>query len=114
MKKSWKFLITILLIGVGLYIAPLPTHAWEESDKVAFEQKISIIGEVIVDQSKKIKGKDDERTQCLLQSIGIDVIHRYLELNPGDAVWRKKYSELRDTMTVCLAILYQGPKYRVQ
>ena len=114
MKNSWKFIITVLLVGAGLYTAPLPTHAWEESDKVAFEQKISIIGRLIIDQSENIKGKGDERAQCLLQSIGLDVIHRYLELNPSDAVWSKKYSELRDTMTVCLAILYQGPKQRAK
>ena len=90
--------------------------AWEESDKQAFEEKIGIIASMIQDHAKSLGSGSSEpvsasvRAQCLLQSIGIDVVHRYLELNPGDGPWQQKYAKLRDGLTVCLYMMYKTQK----
>ena len=91
---------------------PSRALAWEESDKRAFEEKIGIVAAMVNQQRAEIDTSNPEaakaglRTQCLLQSIGIDVVKRYLDFNPGDQWWQQKYSKLRDDLTACLGLLY--------
>lgn len=101
----------VLMILCSLVFPP-SALAWEESDKRAFEEKIGIVAAMVNEQREGIDTSTPEaakaglRTQCLLQSIGIDVVKRYLDFNPGDQWWQQKYSRLRDDLTVCLGILY--------
>jgi hypothetical protein len=104
MFKSSAYIIVMLVTFVS------PSYAWEESDKQAFEEKIELISALVVQQSKSINTKEDVRTQCLLQSTGIDVVTRYLQLNPNDKPWRAKYLKLRDSLTVCLGVMYKMNK----
>ncbi len=101
------FLALVLLLA-----SPSGALAWEEADKKAFEEKIGILAEIInkqraeIDTSSPSTTRADLRTQCLLQSIGIDVVKRYLDFNPNDQWWQQKYSRLRDDLTACLGLLY--------
>lgn len=95
----------------------MPAKAWEEADKKAFEEKIEIIATIIQEHQKSIASSSSEKVDssslrflCLLQSIGIDVVHRYLALSPNDLAWRQKYPKLRDDLTVCLYVMYKTPK----
>ena len=103
-KRSAHIIAIMLLTFVS------PSYAWEESDKQAFQEKIELISGLVTEQSKSINTKEDVRTQCLLQSIGIDVVNRYLQLNPNDKPWRAKYLKLRDSLTVCLGVMYKMNK----
>ena len=110
--------LQILFIHFFLSVIAIcaPGKAWEESDKQAFEEKIGIIASMIQDHAKSLGSGSGEvdpaslRAQCLLQSIGIDVVHRYLEFNPGDAPWKQKYVKLREGLTVCLYMMYKNQK----
>jgi hypothetical protein len=101
-----------VLMTLCSLVAPSKALAWEESDKRAFEEKIGIVAAMVNEQREQIDTSTPEsakaglRTQCLLQSIGIDVVKRYLDFNPGDQWWQQKYSRLRDDLTVCLGLLY--------
>jgi hypothetical protein len=110
------FLQPAFLFCLSVVAICAPGKAWEESDNQAFEAKIGIISGIIQDHAKSLgsgSGVLDSaslRAQCLLQSIGIDVVHRYLELNPGDAPWTQKYVKLRDGLTLCLYMMYKTQK----
>jgi hypothetical protein len=110
------FLQALFIYFLSAIAICAPGKAWEESDKQAFEEKIGIIASMIQDHAKSLGSGSGElvpaslRTQCLLQSIGIDVVHRYLEFNPGDALWRQKYVKLREGLTACLYMMYQTQK----
>lgn len=111
------FFLQVLIIYVLSFVAMCaPVKAWEESDKQAFEEKVGIIASMIQDHAKSLGSGSGElnsaslRAQCLLQSIGIDVVHRYLELNPGDVPWRQKYVKLREGLTACLYMMYKIQK----
>jgi hypothetical protein len=102
-----------VFLALALLLAsPSGALAWEEADKKAFEEKIGILAEMInkqraeIDTSSPAAARAGLRTQCLLQSIGIDVVKRYLDFNPNDQWWQQKYSRLRDDLTVCLGLLY--------
>lgn len=82
------FLKALIIYVLSVIAICTPGKAWEESDKQAFEEKIGIIASMIQDHAKSLGSGSGEldpdslRAQCLLQSIGIDVVHRFLELNP--------------------------------
>jgi len=107
------FLQALIIYLLSVIAICAPGKAWEESDKQAFEEKIGIIASMIQDHAKSLgsgSGALDPaylRAQCLLQSIGIDVVHRYLELNPGDTPWKQKYVKLREDLTVCLYMMHK-------
>ena len=85
--------------------------AWEERDKQAFEEKIGIIAGMVQETGKSLgSDRDSWRLHCLLQSIGIDVVNRYLQLNPGDVPWKQKHAKLREDLTVCLYMMYRIQK----
>jgi len=107
------FLRALIIYGLSVIAICAPGKAWEEPDKQAFEEKIGIIASMIQDHAKSLGAGTDSaslRAQCLLQSIGIDVVHRYLELNPGDVTWKQKYVKLREDLTVCLYMMYKTQK----
>lgn len=110
------FLQVLFISFLSVIVICAPGKAWDESDKQAFEEKIDIIGNMIKENAKSLSsgpGKLDPaslRFQCLLQSIGIDVVHRYLEFNPGDPRWKQNYVELRNGLTVCLYVMYNPQK----
>jgi len=100
-----------------LLLVPSPSKSWEESDKTAFVEKMMIIKDQIDRQPSALKnglspreGYAGWRKFCLLQSIGIDVIHHYLQMNPGDQEWRDYYNKVRDKMTECLYVMYEIEK----
>ena len=107
------FLQALIIYFLSVIAICAPGKAWEESDKQAFEEKIGIIASLIQDHAKSLGSGSGEldlaslRAHCLLQSIGIDVVHRYLELNPGDVPWKQKYVKLREGLTVCLYMMYK-------
>lgn len=116
LAKNFGKQACLLTLASSISVVALctPSKAWEESDKQAFLDKISIMSNIILDHNKLITsgaGPVDPsslRQQCLLQSIGIDVIHRYLEFNPDDEPWKQKYLRLRDNLTLCLAMMYNS------
>jgi hypothetical protein len=101
-----------VLMTLCSLVAPSRALSWEETTKRAFEEKIGIVAAMVNEQREEIDTSTPEaakaglRTQCLLQSIGIDVVKRYLDCNPGDQWWQQKHSRLRDGLTVCLGLLY--------
>jgi len=106
-----------LLLAVALALCPSPSKSWEESDKTAFVEKMIIIKDQIDRQRSALKnglshreGYAVWRKYCQLQSIGIDVIHHYLQMNPGDQEWRDYYNKVRDKMTECLYVMYEIEK----
>ncbi len=99
----------------SLYVTP--AQAWEESDKTAFKEKIVLIKDQIDEQQRRLNNGipkesaySEHRKLCLLQSIGIDTIHRYLEMNPEDSEWRNFYAAVRDKMSMCLFVMYELQK----
>lgn len=114
--RKGTFLQALIIYVLSVIAICAPGKAWEEPDKQAFEEKIGIIASMIQDHGKSLGAGSGEidpaslRAQCLLQSIGIDVVHRYLELNPDDVSWKQKYVKLREDLTVCLYIMYKTQK----
>ena len=103
--------LTILLLST--YLSIMPALAWEEADKSAFLEKISIMKALITSPELEVKGKmsrqekyNTVRQRCLLSSIGIDVIHHYLEMNPSDQEWQRLYKIIRDELSTCLYVMY--------
>lgn len=106
-----------LLLAITFLLVPSPSKSWEESDKTAFVEKMTIMKEQIDKQPSALKnglspreGYAAWRKYCLLQSIGIDVIHHYLQMNPGDQEWRDYYNKVRNKMTECLYVMYEIEK----
>ena len=74
-------LVTAVLLGLMVS----PALAWEEGERQAYNNKMSLL-KVLVDGAKdRASNSGDLETLCLLMSIGNDVTLRYVQLNPGDA-----------------------------
>jgi hypothetical protein len=105
------------LLAIALALFPSPSKSWEESDKSAFIEKITIVKEQIDKQPSVLKDKLTPRQgyaawrkYCLLQSVGIDIVHHYLQMNPGDQEWRQYYDKVRNKLTECLYVMYEIKK----
>ena len=95
--------ITAVLLGLTVS----PALAWEEGDRQAYNNKMSLL-KVLVDGAKdRASDSGDLETLCLLMSIGNDITLRYVQLNPGDAQIQTRLLNMRSDMTSCLALLYQ-------
>ena len=46
----------------------------------------------------------DLETLCVLMSIGNDVTSRYTQLNPEDLQVKNRLGEMRDDLSICLAL----------
>ena len=70
--------------------------AWQEGDRQAYNNKMSLL-KVLVDGAKdRATGSGDLETRCLLMSIGNDVTLRYTQLNPKDNQIQKRLVGMRD------------------
>ena len=102
MRAAVPFVTAVLL---GLTVSP--ALAWEEGDRQAYNNKMSLL-KVLVDGAKdRASNIGDLETLCLLMSIGNDVTLRYVQLNPGDQQIQTRLLNMRSDMTACLALLYQ-------
>ena len=127
-KKHSGNWIKLFLFNVFILLCCAPSQAWEEADSAALSEKMNIMSALITSQAEKLdmqilkdslsgqnkksdmatleKAYSNFRAFCLLQSISIDVLHRYLELNPRDSTWKQTYPKLRDELTVCPGSMY--------
>ena len=49
----------------------------------------------------------DLETLCILMRIAIDVTSRYTQLNPEDLQVKNRLGEMRDDLSICLALLME-------
>lgn len=92
----------ILLLLAGLLCSPGPAISWEEGDKDAYLEKLELMKGLVVGAGEK----GETRQMCLAMSIGNDIAHRYLVLNPDDKEEQARLSQMRDQLTDCLGIMY--------
>ena len=94
-------LVTAVLLGLMVS----PALAWEEGDRQAYNNKMSLL-KVLVDGAKdRASNSGDLETLCLLMSIGNDVTVRYAQLNPQDLQVKGRLSAMRDDLSLCMALL---------
>lgn len=104
MRAALPLVATFLLT---LMSATAPAQAWDEGDRQAYNNKMSLL-KVLLDGAKdRASSSGDLETLCLLMSIGNDVTLRYVQLNPDDQRIQTRLTNMRTDMTSCLALLHQ-------
>ena len=83
-----------------------PAAAWEESNRQAYNNKMSLLKVLLDGAKQRATDTGDLETLCMLMSIGNDVTLRYTQLNPQDLEIQNRLTAMRDDLTVCLAVLY--------
>lgn len=88
------------------FLLTAPAAAWEESNRQAYNNKMSLLKVLLDGAKQRATDTGDLETLCMLMSIGNDVTLRYTQLNPQDLEIQKRLTAMRDDLTVCLAVLY--------
>ena len=95
-----------LISALILFGIALPALAWEETDKQAYYNKMSLLKVMLEGARIRAVETNDLQTLCLIMSIGNDVTVRYVELNSNDVEISNRLDGMRNDMTACLALLY--------
>ena len=98
--RTWLIVPCIIVLLVA------PAGAWEESNRQAYNNKMSLLKVLLDGAKQRVTDTGDLETLCMLMSIGNDVTLRYTQLNPQDLEIQTRLSAMRDDLTVCLAVLY--------
>ena len=97
---------TWLIVPFISLLLPAPAGAWEESNRQAYNNKMSLLKVLLDGAKKRATDTGDLETLCMLMSIGNDVTLRYTQLNPEDLEIQQRLTAMRDDQTVCMAVLY--------
>ena len=97
---------TWLIVPCISCLLTAPAAAWEESNRQAYNNKMSLLKVLLDGAKKRATDTGDLETLCMLMSIGNDVTLRYTQLNPEDLEIQQRLTAMRDDLTVCLAVLY--------
>ena len=93
--------LACLLAGLIAGTTAPATHAWENGERGAYNNKMALLGFLL--ESAQQQAGSDLQTLCLLMSIGNDVTERYVEANPQDAQIQKRLMAMRQDLRACLA-----------
>ncbi|MBL6801665.1 MAG: hypothetical protein ISQ52_01085 [Synechococcus sp. BS307-5m-G38] len=97
---------TWLIVPFISLLLTAPAGAWEESNRQAYNNKMSLLKVLLDGAQQRATNTGDLETLCMLMSIGNDVTLRYAQLNPQDLEIQNRLTAMRDDLTVCLAVLY--------
>ena len=94
-----------LLTGLIGLIVTSPAGAWEQDDRINYNNKMALLGVLLEGVNQRAQENGDIETLCLLLSIGTDVTAKYVNIAPNNQQINQYLVAMNRDLNMCFNML---------